>query len=684
MLRKTIKLISGYFCIIYMISIAYSGKIIVWNVNAQALDNGNITVLLKQAANTEDSLKVLEKFAAQPPSVSPDSLLSLAKMRVSLAQKINEPHRIAEAYAFLAEMFAKLNRSDSAAGYTLKSYAIARDAKDTLLMFRQVQALGGYLMRQHKNKEAIALLNAFLKAYGNRIPPHLKALMYGNLGASYEQEENYIQAVENYLKSLEYAEQSKDYRALTIAYYNLGYLYILLQQYDKAIDYLTKGLKIARQHGVGDYEGHLYERLAAAYEGKEDLSRAAEYMKKAILIYQKQGNLPFLTLAKRNLAAIYVNLEKYEEAIPLAKEAVKLGEQIGMDAIKKGAEQILALAYLYANRLDKAKPLLDKTIGQTNPEELDPYARIDYYNVWYEYYYRKGDYAKALENYRQMVAIEDSIQTADIKKQIREIEEKYQNAKKQQEISRLKQEKAEKDLAYQKERQQKLLLSGGLTATFFILMLTALFYYRTHRQKKIIENLQRELHHRIKNNLSIIVSLVEELQYKYKDKPHIHDDLEDLKTRIANIYHIHKQLYSGKDVKHLPFKIYLDKLSSLIRENYNRPEIEIINKTAPGIHLKADKSLLLGLIVNEFILNSFKHAFPGKKQGKILLDFKETPDEWILEMSDDGIGLPPDLDLHKIRSFGLDVMQILSKQLNGKFKLENNNGVKVVIRIPKT
>jgi len=641
-----------------------------------------LTAMLSRVHTAADSLSILERETERLASLPPDSLLAWGRLRLAVARKVNQPDRLVKAYAFLAEVFDKLNRPDSGAAYALQGYLVAREARDTLSMWKQLQMLGGYLMRQQKNKEAIVLLKAFLNAYGPRIPDDIKALMYGTIGAAYEQEEAYVPAVENYLRSLEFAEKSGNARALVTAYYNLGYLYILLEQPRKAIDYLTRGLEIARKKDIDRYIGHLYERLAAAYRTQGNIELAKHFMKKAIEAYEQSGNLPFLALAKRNLAALYYDTDQYDQAILLAREAIELAGRIGLEGIRHGAEQILILSYLYDNRLEEAKSLLEKLDGRISPGRLDPYARLDYYSMWYEYYSRIGDYRRALDFFQKRTAIEDSIHTAEVKKQVREIEEKYQNARKLKEIYRLRQEKAQRELALHKARQHKIILATGLTATFLVFLLTAVFYVKTKRKNRIIENLQREIHHRIKNNLAVITSLVDDLEEKYAAYPGYREDLKDLKNRIANIYQIHRQLYDQPQVNRLSFKTYLDKLSESVRQSYNRPGVEIHNLTPPTTYVDTAKSLILGLIINEFLLNSFKHAFHGRDKGKIILNLHKEGDTWVLDMRDDGRGLPEGLDVHNVRSFGLEIMQLLAKQLGGEFKIRNEGGVRVQISFP--
>ena len=212
--------------------------------------------------------------------------------------------------------------------------------------------------------------------------------------------------------------------------------------------------------------------------------------------------------------------------------------------------------------------------------------------------------------------------------------------------------------------------------------LSAFFIWRRYRmeskakqtissQKDVIENLQKELHHRIKNNLSIIDTFVEVVKDEFKDKK-FEEKLTELQNRIQSINEIHKQLYTNTDVTHLNMKKYIHSLTSLITTSLNS-EIPIKQNIDESVHLNANQSFPVGLIINEFLTNSIKYAFP-KKTGSITIEMNKTEESYHLLIADNGKGLPKGFDINTTPSFGLRIIKTLSQQLKGTFELLSENG----------
>ncbi len=575
------------------------------------------------------------------------------------------------------------NRFDLSEAYILQAIALARRAGNTELYLREVSELGGYYMRRMKNSEAERLLSSFIRVYEDsvRYAGYLFNMRL-NLGAALLQAGSHEKALQVYLKLLDEVKPGQK-SLLRKIHYNLGFLYYELQQFDKAEKHLEAGLRITPEKNKDFYAEYLHERLAAVYEAMEKHEPALAHYTKAVEIFKKQDNKVFLALSLRNMAAIYLNTDKWNEAIRYAKQAVSLSEEIGLDFIKNGAAQILTMAYIHSGQWNKAKEIITNIIEKQDIKKLDKYGLIDYHNLFYEYYQGTGNYQKALKHYIEMSRIQDSVLKSEKQALIAEIEAKYQNEKKQKEILKLKARQARKEKELAQERNQKLMLGGGFLSSSALLLLIGVFFIREKRQKRIVEQLQRELHHRIKNNLALISSLVDKIYEKYEVQDALAEELENLKIRIDNIHTIHKQLLAEEQVTHVNMRDYVNRLSDLIKSTFIDKPVTITRNISKFVCIKADKSLVLGLIINEFLLNSFKHAFEPNQPGEIQIELKETEKDYILYMSDNGKGLPENFDTTDMRSFGLDIMHLLSRQLGGSFTIESRKGVKVIIQFPK-
>ncbi|MDD1774056.1 MAG: PAS domain S-box protein [Methanobacterium sp.] len=188
------------------------------------------------------------------------------------------------------------------------------------------------------------------------------------------------------------------------------------------------------------------------------------------------------------------------------------------------------------------------------------------------------------------------------------------------------------------------------------------------------EMLLKEIHHRVKNNLMIISSLLELQSQDIQDK----DDLKLFKesqARADSMALIHERLYQSTDLKHINFGEYIETLANSLFNTYVMDESLIkLDLNVENIMLDINTAIPLGLIVNELITNSMKHAFPDGHQGEIKINFTRKDDKLFLEVFDNGVGLPEDLDIRNTTSLGLQIVNSLTSQIDGDLILDTENG----------
>ncbi len=193
------------------------------------------------------------------------------------------------------------------------------------------------------------------------------------------------------------------------------------------------------------------------------------------------------------------------------------------------------------------------------------------------------------------------------------------------------------------------------------------------------EMLLKEIHHRVKNNLQIISGILELQNLNVNDET-AKIILKEGQARIQSIALIHKTLYQSKNFSKVPFQNYLTELLQAIQATYgnNQSKIEV-NINANNIELGINTAIPLSLIINEIVTNCFKHAFIGKENGNITIELSKQSDYFQLIVADDGNGLPADFNINRLHSVGFDLIKGLSKQLEGNFNFESENGTKITI-----
>ncbi len=192
------------------------------------------------------------------------------------------------------------------------------------------------------------------------------------------------------------------------------------------------------------------------------------------------------------------------------------------------------------------------------------------------------------------------------------------------------------------------------------------------------EVLLREIHHRVKNNLQIIASLLH-LQEVSEDEKGIVDVLKESEGRVKSMAMVHEKLYQSPTFSDINFKQYIEKLVYDILYTYKIPTGTIkTNMIIEEINLNIDTAIPLGLIVNELVTNSVKHAFP-QSEGTIIIKLKSLDEQMELTIADNGIGLSKDLDLEKTETLGIKIVNSLVNQIDGKIKLDRTNGIEFKI-----
>lgn len=185
------------------------------------------------------------------------------------------------------------------------------------------------------------------------------------------------------------------------------------------------------------------------------------------------------------------------------------------------------------------------------------------------------------------------------------------------------------------------------------------------------EILLQEVHHRVKNNLQVISSLMS-LQKSFVKDPTLIQVLDESQSRIATMSYIHESLYRHTDFSSISFSEYLQRLSTNLIHSYSTPDCEVILQTAfEDVFLTLDQAIPSGLIVNELVSNALKYAFEGMKTGTVLLRVAKIDGRIEIEVSDNGVGLPDGFDLNKQESLGLYLIQALTEQLDAELKIES-------------
>ena len=210
-------------------------------------------------------------------------------------------------------------------------------------------------------------------------------------------------------------------------------------------------------------------------------------------------------------------------------------------------------------------------------------------------------------------------------------------------------------------------------------------------EEKIVSSLKekelllKEIHHRVKNNLQIISSLLK-LQSKYILDDRSLDAFKESQNRVKTMALIHERLYRSRDISKINFKDYINALVSNLQLTYNiRPNQVNFICEVDKIELGIDTAIPCSLLINELISNSFKHAFNGLDKGTVKIRMKSlNNDDYELVVCDNGKGIPEEIDFRNTESLGLQLVVTLAEQLDASIELDRSSGTKFIITFKKS
>jgi two-component sensor histidine kinase/Tfp pilus assembly protein PilF len=601
-----------------------------------------------------------------------DSLLSFTK---SMNNKYYaQGLRMQGTYSLIERDFQNAEKSYSEA---LKLSKALKDSKLQATLFGSFGTLYGWQGQSDLAidyyKKAIKI-NDSLSFIKNNIRPYI------NIAITLSQQNKLETANEYLLNALKIAEDYNVSNQLVYLYNEIANNYLRLDTYDKAENYLNQALPLADKQEDNLAMARIYNSLGYLYETRdEDWLKTLEYYEESLAYHKLARNEMGIMDGFSNAGIQYMRLGNYNKAKNYFNEALLLASKHKVsDKTIIGNLNLSELAIKQKNA-KKSLMFLDKAHKMIGSESKMPYKN---------HFYRIGNlfaenkiYKTAYENVNSYAILADSLHKENNVRKISEIETKYQTEKKEKENLQLKTEKTLQELATANANKQKWILAIGLICTLITLIIFSFYYRKNKKQKTIIEGLQKELHHRIKNNLSVIDTFLEVAKEEFKDAKFL-NKLTEIQNRIYSINELHTQLHQSNDITNVIIKPYVQALTKNVKQSFTSPNVSIQTKINDALILNPNKSFPLGLMINEFLTNSFKYAF-DENGGNISITVTEHKSDVELQLCDTGKGLPKDFDVNTTESFGLRFVKLLSQQLDGTFELKGDDGVQLLIRFPK-
>lgn len=410
---------------------------------------------------------------------------------------------------------------------------------------------------------------------------------------------------------------------------------------DSAFLLYQKGIELIGRTGQGDDQlGKLYNNTSQIYnEYFKNYDQALAYQMKAVAFNKERNNQFSLTHNYNTIAEIYLNMGKYEPAGSYAWRMIELGKKLNA-----------------------------------------PFRLVNGYKILSEIYSKMGRYDSALHFFVIKSNLSDSLNNLQRSGQIAEMQTRFETAEKEEKIGFLDN--------LNKTKSQRLWLMGGAAVVLLLLLSVVWIQKRKSQQQQRqiqvqsekLQWMMKELHHRVKNNLQIVSSLLNLQRYRMKDEESA-AAIRESQLRVQAMSLMHQRLYQVDDVSMVNFRLYLTDLAETLMQAYGYSTDKF------DLHIHISKEMLdvdtvmpLGLLVNEIITNAFKYAYENTAHPSLTITLDGDDDQLKLEIADNGPGMK--VAETTTGGFGKKLIQALTSQLKATCTVNSDKGTRYTIVIP--
>lgn len=602
----------------------------------------------------DDSLRMnaLYRIVTYYSRKNSDSLPYYADRLLAQAREVGSLYTINRVYNNKGAFYYRRGIQDSSTYYFEKAYETAMANNDEKAASRNLSNLGAIKFLYGDYQGALESFILRLRVVEN--DPEQK-VSYGktmnNIAGVYIRLGNDSLAVAYGRKALALQRTLNNSSDVVGTMNTLGAAYLESDKLDSSLFYSRKALSLAEETGNEGEAASAITNIGAYYDldERKNLDSLLYYRKKALALTEK-GKLPqALALAQLNLADVYNEMKQYSESLAMGRKSLAIYDSLGHK----------------------------REIANANGEIAEALEGL-------------GSYREALKYMRRHFTLNDSLYNIEKSEAIGELQIEYETDKKNQQIA-LQESQLETNAAIiSRQSLVRNIAIGGAG----LLVLVVLLIYRNNKLKtrtseeisakneqlgKALterESLLKEIHHRVKNNLQVIASLLY-LQSDKTDDVSVKKLLEEGQGRVRSMALIHQKLYENEDLKHIPFEDYLSELVGEIKKTFGVAAADVdLHIEAKDIQFDVDTAVPLGLIINELSTNAFKYAYTNKMGGALFsVKLERKGEQYEMTVKDNGSGIPDEaLTVTQSSSLGLRLTRMLSDQLEGDYEFDNSQG----------
>ncbi|MGB5323222.1 sensor histidine kinase [Lutimonas sp.] len=553
--------------------------------------------------------------------------------------------------------------------------AMTRNKKDTLWEGRFQITEGAVLLRMEQLDTALTILESARSKVKRRDLP----MLFTQLGYVFERNGDIMTAADYALRAQNIGIALNDKKAIALSYSDLSNLYWKFLDFEKGLELGLLSLSYFEERNLNDmdFDFTLYvvgNNLLSLNRPQEGL----KYFERAISMGEQYGFFNNLSDIYISLVDLYIDLNQFEAAEVAGEQAIKYANLIENDFLHMRSLLAIGQLKLFQGKYKEAIVILNRCLEVATPEFGDNFYLSQAYERLSRAYAKSHNYKEAIDAFAVYDSLKKEVFLENSEQRMALLRTEFDLAEKESVIQGM-QERINK----QSSTQTLISIISGL---LLVLLLVLYVTYENNKKKNLLlekqnqekEFLLKEIHHRVKNNLGIVSSLLDLQADKIKD-PKVTSAIEESRNRVYSMSMIHQKLYQGKNLSSIGMKEYLVDLSQHILDSYGQEGSIEYDYDLEDMELDVDSAIPVGLIVNELLTNSYKHAFPNSRKGVINITCKHiSEDRILLEVADNGIGLLEfDKEDDQGSGFGTQLIDLLIQQLDGSIMTVNGSGTRI-------
>jgi two-component system, sensor histidine kinase PdtaS len=667
---------------------------------------------LSATIHNEDSLLVQQYLEQGKLTIrkNPATAIMLFSKAITLSEKINYLPGIAAGETELGNLNLDKKQYKEALIHFEKAKSIFLNLNNDAALGRLYKAMGDTYSAQTFNRQAFENYreaNPLLRKT-NQMELYVKSVeASGNLVLNFGSPKN---AISFYKRSLTARENMNDTKGIVACNKNISGIYFTEKMYDSALYFNKASALYAKGDNEALADAAIQELIILTFLKNNDEAEKAKQKAEALVNAQDNATNKIRLMAALSNYYLMLNDKENSRKYFDSAKAMMSGRQNPELVIPVFSEMAeinrnngdYKAAYNAMVSLDRYKDIfrnenMDRISAEikNNAEAGLKEKEIEYLNLVNKLKEEQlsKEELKRMALLRENILKDSSISNQQLLMQAMESESALRNVqlRKEKELSlSLARENELKQQLLNDERKNKWILWAGI-AVLALAGGIIFWQYKKQRNKNAIINkqsdelevLNKEIHHRVKNNLQVISSMLDLQSQSLKDEKATAIIKEGIQ-RVQSMAFIHQNLYQGNAVNSVNMHEYIKMLSNHLFQTYNiRTDKIRFHTQIEDLKLHTDTAIPLGMILNELISNSLKYAFKEKETGDIWVTMKKSDNELLLQVKDNGVGLPVDFNPENSSSFGYEIIKAFSQKLKARMNIDGNNGTDVQIIISK-